>query len=176
MFSYQLSLRKRQEMKFSRTEWGLGKSQDNQMSHSVMWFSFCFLSYKATAFPPSQPHASLSVSCFFDWAKCLCSVCNLCVVVKLSINAVAFLCGRQMAFSTCENIHTLHHSKKEVCYFLLTLCHSLLTKKGLTSGYCPQRTICWFLDLSRVHHPLTAKKKCSHINFNGIRVILLDCN
>ena len=49
--------------KFSHTDWGLGMSQDIRCHirscDSVFVF---FLLYKATAFSPSQPHATLSVS------------------------------------------------------------------------------------------------------------------
>ena len=63
-FSCQLSLLKRQGTKFSHTEWGAGYESGYQMSHSVMWFSFCFLAIRSNTFS-TLPAPCQSVSEFF---------------------------------------------------------------------------------------------------------------
>ena len=70
-FSCWLSLQKRQEMKFSYTEWGTGLKSEYQISHPVMWSSFLFSCYKSWSSIDSFPtHPTLFCLSAYSLMSC----------------------------------------------------------------------------------------------------------
>lgn len=55
MFSCRLSMQKKQETKFSHTEWGSWVQVGMSVSPSVTWFSFSFLAGQCNSFPTLAP-------------------------------------------------------------------------------------------------------------------------
>ena len=113
-FSCWWSSRKRQETKFSHTEWGTWVRTRMLVSRSVTWVSFLFLKDSATVF--SHP----LVSCCLEFILEVCrhvfpvvfspflSTLTLWCWSNCQLSAVALSCGRQKMHSVCEKSSILY--------------------------------------------------------------------
>ena len=136
MFFLRLSLRKRQETKFSHTEWGTWVRARMLVSRSVTWVSFLFLPDSATVLPTLPPLSELlprvysgSVSTcfsgsffafFVDSNSVMLSIKCCCIVVWQTKNA----------FSVWERQFSLH-------------CQQVLSQCFLAGKNVSVKNKCW---------------------------------
>ena len=111
-FSCWLSLQKRQEMKFSHTEWGTWVQARMSVSRSITWLGFSFLVGHCNSFPALPPLSGLlprvyswRVSTFWVVFSPFVDSYSVIIVMLIEVSIKCSLpCGRQNAFSVWEMI------------------------------------------------------------------------